>query len=291
MTGFGAATIETPELRVAVEVKSLNSKFLDVFCRIPKNLSSFELEVRNYLTQLLERGKVECTITVQGGTAELGVSCLNRTQVKAYLDDITSTAQQLGMEPNSTELLKVVLQLPNAYTTTGINEAQHKQTLTLVKQALVQATAECDAFRLQEGSATATKLTAYVHAIGSLLQRVEEQDIHRLPALRDRLQKSVRELITDESMDRNRFEQELIYYSEKLDISEEKMRLKHHLTYFLESLNTADSNGKKLNFIAQEIGREINTIGSKANDAGIQRLVVEMKDELEKIKEQTLNLL
>jgi uncharacterized protein (TIGR00255 family) len=291
MTGFGTATLETSEGRVTVEIKTLNSKFLDVYCRIPKAFTNYELEVRNYLTQQLERGKVECTVTVQEGGVGQGASSLNRAQAKAYFEDLKQAAKELGVASDDTQLFQLVLQLPNVFQTEAVDETQQTQTMTVVREALRQAAERCDLFRQQEGAATAGKLRSYTETIGALLVQVEEQDLQRLPMIRARLQKSVKELISDEGFDRNRFEQELIYYAEKLDISEEKMRLQHHLTFFLDSLISPDSNGKKLNFIAQEIGREINTIGSKANDAVMQRLVVQMKDELEKIKEQTLNIL
>ncbi|GAB3167862.1 YicC/YloC family endoribonuclease [Telluribacter humicola] len=291
MTGYGVATVESDTLNVTVEIKTLNSKFLDIYCRIPKNYSEREIEIRNMLTQSLERGKVECTLTFQQTGEAAGTSVVNRPLVKAYFNDLRQTASELAFEPDPTELLRIALQLPNVYNSDVANEERREQEWGIIRQAVTEALQKCNNFRQQEGALTAAKFKEYIDTIRTLLDQVQEQDVLRIPAVRERLEKNVRDLLSDENFDPNRFEQELIYYIEKYDISEEKMRLGNHLNYFIETLNASDSNGKKLNFIAQEIGREINTIGSKANDAGIQRLVVQMKDELEKIKEQTLNVI
>jgi uncharacterized protein (TIGR00255 family) len=291
MTGYGVATVESASLNVTVEVKTLNSKFLDIYCRIPKNYSEREIEIRNMLTQALERGKVECTLTFQQTGEAAGTSMVNRPLVKAYFQDLKQTAQELKFEPEPTELLRIALQLPNVYNSEVANEERREQEWEQIRQAVQEAIRKCNSFRQHEGDLTAAKFAEYIGTIRSLLEQVVGLDVHRIPAVRERLERSVRELLSDENFDPNRFEQELIYYIEKYDISEEKVRLSNHLNYFMETLQAPDSNGKKLNFIAQEIGREINTIGSKANDAGIQRLVVQMKDELEKIKEQTMNVI
>ncbi|WP_247233961.1 YicC/YloC family endoribonuclease [Telluribacter sp. SYSU D00476] len=291
MTGYGVATVESDTLTITVEIKTLNSKFLDIYCRIPKNYSEREIEIRNMLTQALERGKVECTLTFQQTGEAAGTSVVNRPLVKAYFNDLKQTASELAFEPDPTELLRIALQLPNVYNSDVANEERREQEWGIIRQAVTEALQKCNNFRQQEGELTANKFKEYIETIRTLLDQVQEQDVLRIPAVRERLEKNVRDLLSDENFDPNRFEQELIYYIEKYDISEEKMRLSNHLSYFIETLNASDSNGKKLNFIAQEIGREINTIGSKANDAGIQRLVVQMKDELEKIKEQTLNVI
>ncbi len=291
MTGYGTAQVESDSLHVTAEVKSLNSKFLDIYCRIPKNYSEREIEVRNLITQVLERGKVEMNLTVQQ-TGELsGTSVINRSLVKAYFRDLSSTAGDFGFEPDPTELFRIALQLPNAYNTEAPKEERRDLEWELIRAAVREALGKCDTFRQQEGEKTAAKLAEYIGEIDRLLAEVQASDTGRIPAVRERLERNVRDLLADESFDKNRFEQELIYYIEKYDISEEKVRLGNHLAYFLETLHLPESNGKKLNFIAQEIGREINTIGSKANDAAIQRLVVQMKDELEKIKEQTMNVI
>lgn len=292
MTGFGTATVESATLSVTAEVKSLNSKFLDIFCRIPRNYSEREIEIRNMLTAALERGKVDLTLTIQPTGDVQASTTVNRPLVLAYYKDLHETAQ-LAMpfhEPDPTELFRMALQMPNAYNTDSVDENRMTQERAQVQAAVAQAIEKCDAFRRQEGLVTAQKMEEYIQKITDAMVQVVAIDTRRMPAVRERLNKAVSDLIADENLDRNRFEQELIYYAEKFDISEEKVRLKNHLTYFLDVLRN-EGSGKKLNFIAQEIGREINTIGSKANDADMQRMVVQMKDELEKIKEQTANIL
>ncbi len=290
MTGYGTANVESDRMTVTVEIKTLNSKFLDIYCRIPRQYSEREIEIRNRLTQQLERGKVELSLSVQPKGQGAGTTVVNRALVNAYYQDLNLTSKGLGFDANPTELLSLALQMPNAYQTAVADESSRDQEWELIQQAVTQAIEKCNDFRQQEGQLTADKLLDYVEAIRTLLAKVAEQDVHRIPAVRERLEKQVSDLMAADNFDPNRFEQELIYYIEKYDISEEKVRLTNHLDYFTETLKSADSNGKKLNFISQEIGREINTIGSKANDAIVQRLVVQMKDELEKIKEQTLNI-
>lgn len=291
MTGYGVSNIESESINVTVEIKTLNSKFLDIYCRIPRNYSDREIEIRNLLTQSLERGKVEFTLTVQPVGKAVASTSVNRLLVKSYYNDLAQTAADLGITPDPTELLRVALQLPNSYNTDSVDESSRDNDWAQVKVAVLEAIRKCNVFREQEGKMTSDKFVDYVGTIDSLLKSVTEQDKLRIPAVRERLEKQVRDLLSDDNFDPNRFEQELIYYIEKFDISEEKIRLANHLTYFKETLESSESNGKKLNFIAQEIGREINTIGSKANDATIQHLVVQMKDELEKIKEQTMNII
>lgn len=291
MTGYGVAHVESDQLSVTVEIKTLNSKFLDIYCRIPRQYSEREIEIRNQVTQALERGKVELNLTVQYKENAGGGTVVNRSLVNGYFRDLTLTAENLGFLADSTELLRIALQMPNAYVTDVADENRRNEEWILINKAVHESIEKCDTFRQQEGKLTGDKLAEYITAIRSLLVLVEEQDKTRIPAVRERLEKQVRDLLSDDNFDPNRFEQELIYYIEKYDISEEKMRLTNHLDYFTETLESLDSNGKKLNFISQEIGREINTIGSKANDAGVQRFVVQMKDELEKIKEQTMNVI
>jgi uncharacterized protein (TIGR00255 family) len=291
MTGYGTATLDSDSLSATVEVKTLNSKFLDIYCRIPRQYSEREIEIRNLLTQVLERGKVELNLTVQAKGTGAGATVVNRTLVNAYFQNLVESSQELGIMADPTELFKLCLQMPNAYQTDVPDESRREQDWVLIHKAVHEAIDRCDTFRQHEGKLTADKLEDYIGSIRLLLMQVQAQDSQRIPAVRERLEKQVRDLVSDDNFDSNRFEQELIYYMEKYDISEEKVRLTNHLDYFLETLNSADSNGKKLSFIGQEIGREINTIGSKANDATVQRLVVQMKDELEKIKEQTLNVI
>jgi len=291
MTGFGKATIESATLSVTAEVKSLNSKFLDIYCRIPRNYSEREIEIRNLITQALERGKVEFNLSVmpvgEGGASTV----INRALVKAYFRDLHQTAEELGFAATPTDVLRMATQMPNAYLTDAPTDTQQAAELAQIRQAVQEALKKCNEFRAQEGKSLETVFRDAIQRIADLVTEVEELDKARIPSVRERLQKTVMDLLQDDQFDKNRFEQELVYYIEKFDISEEKVRLKNHLVYFVETLQSADSNGKKLNFIAQELGREINTIGSKANDAAIQRLVVQMKDELEKIKEQTANVI
>ncbi len=290
MTGFGTASVESEALTITVEIKTLNSKFLDIYCRVPRQYSELEIDIRNRLTQHLERGKVEFSLTVQPKGQTAGITQVNRDLVSAYFNDLNLTSKSLGFDANPTDLLGLALQMPNAYRTAVADEDSRAQDVALIQETLGRAIENCNEFRQQEGQRTAEKLMEYIGAIRSLLDQVEAQDVHRIPAVRERLEKHLRDLLSDDNFDPNRFEQEMVYYIEKYDISEEKVRLTNHLNYFTETLESDDSNGKKLSFIGQEIGREINTIGSKANDATVQRLVVQMKDELEKIKEQTLNI-
>ena len=289
MTGFGSATVENEKLSVTAEVKSLNSKFTDIYCRMPRNLSEKEVEIRNLLTQNLERGKIEFNLQIQQKGDVTATTTVNRGLIKAYFKDLAATSKELGFEPDPNNLLRMASMMPNVYNNEAANETQAAADWSLIQSAVNQALTKCKEFRLQEGKVVAIKFEEYIFNIGNLLNDVAEQDPKRLPVIRERLEKNVKEWSQSESFDRKRFEQELIYFVEKYDISEEKVRLKNHLDYFLEELKIA-SNGKKLNFIAQEIGREINTIGSKANDSVLQRFVVQMKDELEKIKEQTMNI-
>jgi uncharacterized protein (TIGR00255 family) len=289
MTGFGKAIYEAQNMTATVEVKTLNSKFSDIYCRIPKAYSAREIEIRNYLTQNLERGKVEFNLLVQKKAEASNVS-INRPLFEAYHREISATTTELLGGVSNEELFRQIMLLPDILVTNTESEEQTEAEWQVIWKAVEKAVAHCNDFRLREGRTIADKFSEYIHSIAAGLDAVEEQDKTRIPALRERLEKSVKDLVQDESFDRNRFEQELIYYVEKFDISEEKIRLRTHLNYFLEVLKK-EGNGKKLNFLSQEIGREINTIGSKANDAIIQRTVVNMKDELEKIKEQTMNVL
>jgi uncharacterized protein (TIGR00255 family) len=288
MTGFGKSVVEANGMTVSVEVKSLNSKFTDVYCRIPKGLSFREIEIRNLLTQSLERGKIEFNLNIQFNDVASSGTSVNRALVQAYMKDLQDILGSYG-EINSTEMLKVALTMPNAFNSEVVSEDQSEEEWKVISKAVHEAIQKCTDFRIREGKIVADKFLDYIKSIENYLIQAEEQDKHRIPAVRERLRKGVTDILQDDEFDKNRFEQELVYYIEKYDISEEKVRLRTHLTYFIEVIK--EGNGKKLNFMCQEIGREINTIGSKANDAIIQRLVVNMKDELEKIKEQTANIL
>lgn len=295
MTGFGKGLVEAPKLTVTAEVKTLNSKSTDLYCRLPRSLSHREIELRNLLQSSLERGKIELNVTLQKTSGTEAGLTVNRPLVKAYFDELHAAAavtnSNLQFDTYTmSELFRLALTMPNAYVTEALDESETEGDWAAVQQAVRLAMAECQEFRRREGAVVESMFRTAIDAIETRLKNVTAQDELRIPAVRERLRKAVADLVQDESFDANRFEQELIYYVEKYDISEEKIRLQTHLDYFREVINQ-EGSGKKLNFLAQEIGREINTIGSKANDATIQRFVVEMKDELEKIKEQTANIL
>lgn len=290
MTGFGSVQRETGKQTIVVEIKTLNSKFTDIYCRIPKGLSSREIEIRNLLQKELERGKIDFTLNLIQKEDATASTIVNRSLVKTYFRDLMQTAEELGFEASKTEVLRMATMMPNAYNT-GVQDLEEaEKAWSEILDVIKEAIAKCQEFRTQEGQGTKIKFKEYIQIISDLLVNVSQQDAERIINTREKITKAIGDYVNSENFDQNRFEQELIYYIEKFDISEEKVRLKAHLEYFIKELDL-NSNGKKLNFIAQEIGREINTIGSKANDAIIQRLVVQMKDELEKIKEQTSNIL
>lgn len=288
MTGYGLSSLETPNIAVTVEIKALNSKFLDINLKLPKEYSDKELEIRNILGNTIERGKIGLSIEVEEKGEVKPRVTINRELLKEYYKDLKETADLLGA--SDSELLKLALQMPKAMNTDSDN-VEISPIWEVVVKALNEAISKCEEFRVSEGKGLEKKMEEYIHKIGSLLVKVDDADPGRIQVIRERIKNHLVEFELSEQVDQNRFEQELIYYIEKLDISEEKVRLKSHLQYFLETMKSKDANGKKLGFISQEIGREINTIGSKANDALIQRYVVEMKEELEKIKEQSMNIL
>jgi uncharacterized protein (TIGR00255 family) len=290
MMGYGSGQAENENLSISIEIKSLNSKFLDIFCRIPKAYSEKEIEIRNQLTQHLERGKIEFTLNATSKQILKASTTINKPLLKAYFNDLKENADLLGVDASSMALFSQALLLPNVFNTEALDENKLAEENKLIQDALQKAIKKVKEFRTQEGLNTELKFADYVANIEKLLNEISENDPARMIYVRERLNKAVSDIVSNENFDQNRFEQELVYFIEKYDISEEKVRLKNHIDYFKEELNKA-SNGKKLNFIAQEMGREINTIGSKANDVTIQKLVVQMKDELEKIKEQTMNII
>lgn len=292
MTGFGKSQKELQDLQIRVEVKSLNSKFTDIFCRVPKSLSAKEIDIRNYLTQQLERGKMELNLLLQKNNENVEQSILPQGQIVTYFTELKRLATELGIsniDENALYLQAMSMPSLNSTDHTQDEEEEIEALWKVVFEAVQEAVKECKEFRAREGKVVEDKFREYIAAIKSGLAQVLEQDKIRMPGIRERMRNALLELGLKEDFDQNRFEQEVVYYIEKFDISEEKVRLATHLDYFIEILE--EGNGKKLNFMAQEIGREINTIGSKANDSTIQRLVVNMKDELEKIKEQTANVL
>ncbi|WP_420592676.1 YicC/YloC family endoribonuclease [Robiginitalea biformata] len=281
MTGFGKHVIQSPGKKITVELKSLNSKNLDINARVPQAYREKELVFRNRIARELERGKVDFSLYVEL-TGDQPSAEINGAIVKKYMEQLGELA-----EGDSQNFLAMALRLPDALRTE--REEIDPEEFAAIEAALQQALIALKEFRRDEGKALENDFRQRIEAILSHLDAVDKRDTDRLAAVRERLQRAVAEIL--ENVDENRFEQELIYYLEKYDITEEKVRLAKHLEYFRQSLDSADSNGKKLGFICQEIGREINTIGSKANDAPMQRIVVQMKDELEKVKEQILNVL
>ncbi|MDC7994859.1 YicC/YloC family endoribonuclease [Altibacter sp. HG106] len=281
MTGYGKSILQLPSKKITIEIKSLNSKNLDLHARVPSSYREKELELRNQIAQSLSRGKVDFNLYIEV-TGEATQTKVNQEVVKEYMKQLQAVS-----DGDAIDLLKMAIRLPDALKTEReeIDPAEYKKIVSGVEEAL----AAINEYRTDEGKTLETDFHQRVTNIDSLLDQVVAMDPERVAHVKDRLHKAVAEI--KESVDENRFEQELIYYLEKYDITEEKVRLKNHLDYFKETLQKPVSNGKKLGFISQEIGREINTIGSKANYAPMQQLVVQMKDELEKIKEQALNVL
>ena len=281
MTGFGKSITQIPNKKITVELKSLNSKNFDLNARIPSQYREKELDLRNIISNSLNRGKVDLSIYVEY-TGEQTSTNLNTEVVKNYMDQLREI-----VNASEVELLKMAVKMPDALKTERdeIDEEEFKA----IEDAVNTALKEINSFRTDEGKALEKDLKLRISNIQKLLEEVIKIDPERVDAVKERLRKGIEEI--KEQVDENRLEQELVYYIEKFDITEEKVRLENHLDYFQKTLNTKDSNGRKLAFISQEIGREINTIGSKSNYAPMQQLVVQMKDELEKIKEQILNVL
>ncbi len=287
MTGFGAATQDLNGLQITAEVKCLNSKFAEVFVRLPRELNDKETEVRNAATTSLERGKINVSIDLvkpQGTTLSRGI---NLPVFQAWYQQLLEAANSVGAGDEG--LVKLALTMPEVMSQPAADPEATTALWQAVQAVLKDALANCNTFRADEGRVLAAKLSEYIGEIRERLLVIEAHDPERLALTRQRLFDRIAELGQKVQVDHNRFEQELIYYLEKLDVSEEKVRLRAHLDYFVEAI--AEGNGKKLGFISQEIGREINTIGSKINDASVQRIVVEMKDLLERIKEQCLNVM
>ncbi len=282
MTGFGKATLQLPTKKITIEVKSLNSKGLDLNVRIPSIYREMELGLRNQIAQTLERGKIDFSVFIEN-TAEQTSTKVNVPIVKAYINQL----REIYPEADEVELMKMAVRMPDTLKTEReeIDENDWNQIQTVINEALKGILN----FRKDEGASLEKEFQLRIANIRSYMNQALELDPERVQAIKDRLQTAISELKVN--VDENRFEQELIYYLEKLDITEEKVRLTNHLDYFIETLNGNEANGRKLGFITQEMGREINTMGSKSNHAQMQKLVVQMKDELEKIKEQVLNVL
>ena len=282
MTGFGKALVQLPLKKITVEIKSLNSKNLDLSVRLPQPYKEKELEIRNVIAQQLERGKVECSVFIEV-TGEETSSTLNAPIVKAYI------AQMKNIIPDAdaTELMKMAVRMPDALKVERceLDEQEWNEIVKVLNQALVNI----NEFRRQEGEKLGNDFVNRVSSIRVSMKEIEGYEEDRIKTVKDRLLQNLKEL--EVNIDESRYAQEVVYYIEKLDINEEKVRLTNHLDYFIETMNANEHAGRKLGFIAQEMGREINTMGSKSNHAEMQKLVVKMKDELEKIKEQVLNIL
>jgi len=281
MTGYGKSVLQLPTKKITIELKSLNSKNLDLNARMPSIYREKELYLRKLMAKELDRGKIDFSIYVEA-TAEDTSTKINTPVVKQYIQQLKNV-----VDGSELELLKMAVRFPDALNTE--REEIDNNEWKAIEAEIVKAIAAIKDYRLNEGKVLETDFKNRVASISNLLEQVITMDPERVDGVRERLKKGVEDL--REKYDENRFEQELVYYIEKFDITEEKVRLKNHLAYFIETLNSKDSNGKKLAFIGQEMGREINTIGSKSNYAPMQQLVVQMKDELEKIKEQLLNVL
>ena len=287
MTGYGTAVKDNGKVKYSVEIKSLNSKFLELNLRLPKAVSDKELTLRTECSKLIERGKVNLSVNVEYSDQTAKASTINADLLKKYYTQLQQIAFELGDKQVS--LFELALNMPEVIANND-NEVDEEESRLLL-EAFYAAVDQFNIFRGDEGAVLSQDLTDRVVLILTYLSEVEAVEMDRIPLIRERIGHYLEETVGKENVDKNRFEQELIYYIDKLDITEEKVRLRSHCTYFQKALTASDSNGKKLGFISQEMGREINTLGSKANHAGIQQIVVKMKEELEKIKEQLLNVL
>jgi uncharacterized protein (TIGR00255 family) len=285
MTGFGKAETEFQNKKITIEVKSLNSKQLDVSTRIPTAYRDKEMDIRNLLLQTIERGKVDFLIYIDSSEKSLS-SKINQTAVESYYEEIKEVSQKLNIEL-PTNCLSVILRLPETIKTELAESDENEW--KVIRETLDKALKAFTAFRTQEGAMLEKLFADKINNIKRLAQEIETYEVERIDKVKSRLLDSLQKL--EVKYDENRFEQEMIFYIERLDINEEKNRLNNHLKYFLETMTNEKSQGRKLGFITQEIGREINTMGSKSNHAEMQKIVVQMKDELEQIKEQILNVL
>ncbi len=288
MTGFGKAVVEPKHKKVSIEIKSLNSKQLDINTRIPNIYKEKDLVFRNEIKTQIGRGKVELSIFMETIDAEKATK-INKPVIADYYQQLVDISTELNIPVGNETILQTLTKLPDAL----ITEQQEldEEEWNTIFEGFKQAIAELIDFRKQEGCALAEDIFSRIHKIEELLTEVPQFENERIENLKARINDNLSDFIEKQNVDKNRFEQELIYYLEKLDITEEKVRLANHCKYFMETAQQGGAIGKKLGFITQEIGREINTLGSKANHSDIQKIVIQMKDELEKIKEQLLNVL
>ena len=285
MTGYGKASTEFSGKKINVEIRSVNSKQLDLNLRTPYVYREKENEIRAEVSKSIERGKADISVYVESGR-EASTAIINKTLAKMYYKELKALAKDV--KETNTNILSLVMKMPDVMK--AEREELDEKEWKLVKTTLDKALKSFNKFRADEGKTLEKEFTTRLNGILTLLQEVEKVDPQRIKNIRERILRNINEFVEKEKIDSNRFEQEMIYYLEKIDVTEEKLRLKTHCDYFLNTMKE-DSPGRKLGFISQEIGREINTLGSKANDAAIQKIVVQMKDELEKIKEQLLNVL
>jgi uncharacterized protein (TIGR00255 family) len=287
MTGYGKSIADTALKKISIEIRSLNSRSLDLNTRLPWVYKEKETEIRNLVSQKLDRGKIDLSINFDNLDSEV-IPVINKNIISNYYRQIKEIATDLGTDIDN-QILTTIMRLPDALKTEK-PELQEEEWI-IVRDKIIESIAQLNNYRTEEGKSIEEDMKRCIDKILSMLEEIEPFEEDRIKKIREKLNSSLIENFGSENIDKNRFEQELIFYLEKLDINEEKVRLKKHCEYFLEKLASPPPNGKVLGFISQEIGREINTIGSKANDASIQKIVVMMKDELEKIKEQSLNVL
>jgi uncharacterized protein (TIGR00255 family) len=289
MTGFGKSELELADKKITIELRSLNSRQMDINLKLPAIYRDRESLLRNEIAQKLNRGKIDAAVYFDN-TGTDAIPRINSKVVKFYAEQLQATGRELGMKTGDPlEIMKLAMRMPD--TLTNERSEPDENEWNMIYSSFLEAIEQTDNFRIQEGKALESDLVDRLTSIGQLLSSITGFEKGRIENIRKKLQQNLNEFFNNSSVDRNRFEQELIFYLEKFDITEEKVRLQNHIDFFRETMNADEPAGKKLGFIAQEMGREINTIGSKANDFNIQKLVVQMKDELEKIREQSLNLL
>ena len=288
MTGYGKATAELPDKKINVEIKSLNSKAMDLSTRIAPAYREKEIEIRNEISKVLERGKVDFSLWIEKKEAAENSTPINQVLVEGYYKQILAISQNLGI-PVPSDWFQTLLRMPDVMTKTEIQELTEEE-WKMVHATVLDAISHLVDFRKQEGAALEKKFREKIANISLLLEKIAPYEKERVEKVKERITDALEKTLSVD-YDKNRLEQELIYYIEKLDVNEEKQRLSNHLKYFISTMESGNGQGKKLGFIAQEMGREINTLGSKSNHAEMQKIVVQMKDELEQIKEQVLNVM
>ena len=288
MTGYGKATAELPDKKINVEIKSLNSKAMDLSTRIAPAYREKEIEIRNEISKVLERGKVDFSLWIEKKESAESATPINQVLVEGYYKQIQTISENLGI-PVPTDWFQTLLRMPDVMSKTEIQELSEEE-WQMVRATVLEAIGHLVDFRKQEGAALEKKFREKIANISQLLEKITPYEKERVEKVKERITDALEKTLNMD-YDKNRLEKELIYYIEKLDVNEEKQRLTNHLKYFISTLESGNGQGKKLGFIAQEMGREINTLGSKSNHAEMQKIVVQMKDELEQIKEQVLNVM